>query len=803
MLLYVQCRRLVNWCALVVVLVVVAGCGSAEESAETHYQRGLELLAAENYAKAGVEFRNALQRNERLSGAWYGLSQVEAEADKIEGVVRALNKVVELDPEHVEARFQLAKIYLLAGELDQSLTLVNAAYDLDKERPDILALRAALLLRLNDQPGAIAEAEKALAINPGHGDALAVLAAERLQREDPTGALLFVNRGLNDAPDDLGLLLLKVRIFETIDDPDQVEATVRRIVEAHPEELGFRRALVQFYVKHDRPDDAEQELRAIAAARPADTEAKLDIVRFLGSTKGADAARQELVTLIAAAEEKFEYQLALSQLLIGQGQRDEAIELLEEVIATESSDTNVINAKLAMARIRLNGEQVAEAAAIVSDVLSSDDGNPDALALRATMRIEDGKLDDAIADLREALNAQPRSVPLLQLMARALERQGSVELAEGRLAEATKISEFDPAVALSYVDLLVRRGAHERAEGVLSDTVSRHPNSAAALKRLAQIRLTRQDWTGAQEAAEALEKLGDEPGVADQIRGAALIGQRKFDESIQALHSAHSASPTAVQPMAMLVSAYLRNGQPDEAEAFVRSMLQASPDNADAWVLLGALQAADSLDEAKTSFETATRNQPDNFRGYAALANLHLRKDQPDEAIAALRKGLEQVPADFTLRMTLANIYEQTEDYEAAIELYEQLYRDFPDAPVIANNLASLLADHRQGGEDLDRAQVMASKLRHLPVPHFKDTLGWISYRQGDYRPAVNLLEEAVAELPDMPLVRYHLGTAYAALQQKEKALEHLQQALELPGASDDLKGKAKAALDEIASKQD
>lgn len=801
MLSLLQYRQLANWCALAVVMLVLAACGSPEENAEAHHQRGLELLAEGNYPKAGIEFKNALQIDENLAGAWYGLSQVEAEGDQIRGVVQALNKVVELDPAHVDARLQLGKIYLLASELDQALKFINAAYDLDKERPDILAARAALLLRLDDQPGAVAEAEKALSINPGHAETLAVLAAIRLQREDPTGALMFVNRGLQEDPNDLGLLLLKVRIFETSDDPAQIEATARQIIEAHPDELGFRRALVDFYVNQGRSEDAEKELRTIAAADPTNTDAKLNVVRFLGSTRGAAAARQELEDLIASGENAFDYQLALSKLLFGQGERDEAFELLKEVIADETSDENAIEAKLTLAQMKLDGGQSEEVGALVTDILSSDRRNPDALALRATMRLADGKLDDAIADLREAMSVQPRSVPLLRLMASALERQGSVELAEGRLAEATKISNFDPPVALSYVDVLMRRGASEQAESVLSDTLSRHPGDAAALKRLAQHRLTRQDWAGAQQAADALDKLGDEPGVADQIRGAALMGQRKFNESVQALHSAHSAAPTAVQPMAMLVSAYLQSGEPDEAEAFVRSVLRASPDNADAWVLLGALQAADSLDDAKVSFTTAIDSQPQNPRGHAALANVYLTQNMPDDAIAALRAGIEQAPGNFTLHLMLASIFESVEDYEAAIAQYEEMYRDFPDSPIVANNLASHLADHRQSEADLDRAHALALKLKNSPVPQFKDTIGWISYRRGDFKLAVALLEEAVEGLPNQPLVRYHLGKAYAALEQKDKALEQLQFTLDNQQAKDDLKAKAKAAMDEIASK--
>ena len=49
-------------------------------------------------------------------------------------------------------------------------------------------------------------------------------------------------------------------------------------------------------------------------------------------------------------------------------------------------------------------------------------------------------------------------------------------------------------------------------------------------------------------------------------------------------------------------------------------------------------------------------------------------------------------------------------------------------------------------------------------MPQFKDTLGWIQYHRGEHKTAQPYLDEALAELPDVALVRYHAGMNYVAL---------------------------------------
>ena len=109
-------------------------------------------------------------------------------------------------------------------------------------------------------------------------------------------------------------------------------------------------------------------------------------------------------------------------------------------------------------------------------------------------------------------------------------------------------------------------------------------------------------------------------------------------------------------------------------------------------------------------------------------------------------------PDSIALRLAMAEVLEQTDQYEAAINEYEYILNKQPGLMVAANNLASLLSDHRSDKASLERAQALAASLRETQIPQFKDTLGWISYRREDYVNAVSLLEKAVAALPDVTL---------------------------------------------------
>ena len=298
-----------------------------------------------------------------------------------------------------------------------------------------------------------------------------------------------------------------------------------------------------------------------------------------------------------------------------------------------------------MPKIKFTSGKIDAAEALVADVLRKNADNTNALKLRASIGMVHGQFGLAVTDLQQALNGKPRSVELMLLLATAYERSGSMGLAEKNYADAVRISNFDSKVGFSYVNFLLRRGNVDRAEQFLNELSKRSPKNLDALSMLAQVELKRQDWTSAEFVAETIRNIVGIQSIADQILGAALLGQHKYDESIRIFQSAVDASPSAVQPMVSLVHALVRAQKTDRAVDFLKSVLQANPDNADAQVLLGSIELTiGARDQALERFKLAIEKQPRNAVGYQALANLYAGEKQYDQALTVLRSGLEMQP---------------------------------------------------------------------------------------------------------------------------------------------------------------
>jgi tetratricopeptide (TPR) repeat protein len=788
-------RAKLRHAAVAFVAIQLAGCGSPEQRAQGYYEHGKELLAAHDNQRAEVEFRNAVKYNPKLLPAWRSLADVEEQMHNWRVLVPALRNILELEPDDIATRIKLGRLLLVGGAFDDALKLVNDAKDADAQNADLMALKAAILFKLKDNAGAVREAQAALKIDPDNTGAMFVIAGDDFARGDTKAALEILNSNTMAKRSDVGIELFKLQIFEQTQDLPQAEALLKRLVELYPNENNFKKELIRLYLFQHRNDEAEKLQRAIAAATPADTTAQLDLVRLLNTIKGPAVAHQELDALIKAGGDTFPYQIALAQLDFVQGNASDGIALLKTLISDKGTAAHVTTAQTILAQYYLSQKQTDAAAALVADILSNDARNIAGLKLRAAMRLDAGQYDSAIADLRQALNDQPRAADLMVMLAVAYEKSGTVDLAEKEFADAMRVSNFDPTVSLGYVAFLQRRGSVSRAEDVLVDLASRWPKNVQVLSARAQVRLSRKEWAGAQEVADAIQRIGTSRTLADELKGAALAGQNKFDDSIVVLQDAYTSAPNAVQPMYALVQTYLRAEKPDQAISFLQSVLKASPSNVEAYVLLGSVQLATKLpDQAERNFKIAIEKDPKKPIGYRALADLYVLQKKDADALNVTRAGLKEQPDNFMLGLGLAAILERTGDYDGAISEYDKLLQKDQNSVVVANNLASLLADYRTDKASLDRAQALAAGLNKYPQPQFKDTLGWVSYRQGDYKTAIPLLEEAAKGLPNLPLVHYHLGMSFAAAGQPEKAGEQFKTALG-QAPDHDLEVKIRAAL--------
>jgi len=768
--------------AALAVVLVLGACDSPEERLQTYYENGAKLMEEGSYDKASLEFRNALQINGDHIPSLFGLSQLEERRANWRAVRNLLEKIIDLDPKHLGATVRLGRMMLLGGQIDRALELSNKASEIDPNAIDALTFKAAVLLNLNDPKGALAAANKALEKDPKNIDAISVLAAERMAAGEMREAIALLDTGIKQDERNVALQLIKIRALASLDAVDEVESVLMRLIELYPDTDAFKTSLVNLYLREERQDDAEAVMRDKADANPGDFDAALSVVRFLNTVRGPEQAIEELNTLIARNDANApRYRMALAQLYFTQQDKEKATKVLEELIASNASADDKLIAKNQMAEMaRLDGD-LDKAKSIIAEILGEDSKNATALMTRAAIRNTARQFDDSIIDLRTVLRDEPDSVRALVLLGTAYEGNGAMELAEDQYTRAFQVANGSSSIGLPFANFLARRGNVERAKEVLTRVVQVEPNNVTAYRALAQILINLQDWGAAEQVADRLRQLQDEDSVVNRIKGIALQGQQKFDQSIQAFEQSQQAAPDAFRPMASLVDAYYRSGEPEKAEAFLKSVLETSPENVFAHVLLGQLYSEmGRKGDADAILTQAVERSPKSSMAFTALSRLKALHGDEDASLAVLNQGLEQLPGDPTLGLLKAGIFERRGDFRQALEVYREMHEASPNSPIIANNYASTLTSLAGDAASAQTALKAMEPFMNANVPQFKDTIGWAYYLAGQGDKALPFLRDAAEQLPNLAEVRYHLGHVYRDRKNLSAAIAEFEKVVEL-----------------------
>lgn len=775
--LSVRCKSVI----LALAFASIAACSSPSEKAEKFYQNGVKQLEKGEFARARVEFQNAVQIKAKLVPAWYGLAQVaEAEGDlpKLYGI---LNKVVELDPKHVEAKVKLGRLLLVGGKVDEALELSNAAIALSPKDPAAQSLKAATLLKLDDFKAAVELANSILATNPNYTEALVILAMERIAAGSPEKAIEYLDKGIAQNEKNIAVQLMKVQALKNLKKTDDVIAIYKKLIEFYPDSNELKMGLASIYFEAGKVDATEAMLRTIVKLNPNDIKFSANLVSFLYSTKGVESAKKELEAQVSGNPKNFDLKFSLVNFYNETNQKKLAESMLNDIAQNEADNANGSRAKAMLATIALEKRDRKQVRKLVEEVLSTDKNNEQALLLKAGMLLEDNKTDDAISALRIVTREAPNSSRALLMLAKAHEMAGAAALADEHYLKAFQSSKFSSQFGIPYAQYLAKQNQLPRAEKVIEDILAGNPSDTATLQLLAQFKLSQGDLIGAQKVADDIRKLGNDKNLSEKIMGVVFAAKKDYASSISSFKRVYEASPNDMQPIASLVRAYLLAGKTKEANQFLESVLKANPKNTNARLLKSQL-LVDSGDKAKAaeSFNQLISEVPENIDAYQQLALMHARDNQLIEAEKVIKMGLAKVPNSFALQLTLAGLYESSGRYDDAISLYETMLKQQPDAEVAINNYASLLTDRKSDKPSLEKAYAMAQRFKNSEIPQFKDTLAWAAYRLGKYDESLDLMKSASNKMPGAAIFHYHLGKIYLAKHDKLNAKKAYEQVVKL-----------------------
>ena len=783
--------------ALVLSAMILTACDTAEERAEEHFQSGMELLEAGDVDRALVEFKNVFELNGRHKGARQAFAEAVYSRGNIREAFSQYLLLAEQFPSDVSARISLTEIALDVRDWDEVVRHGTKAIELAPDQPRVKAIDAAIRYRtaVEDENDAQRReaADYALLVSNELDDKLItqrIIIDNLLRDEKFREALDEIDAVIANGLKEADFFRLRLSVLNELGETEKMGAQLEELTKIFPDDSSFQETLIRWYIARSELDEAETFLRSKTETDDveASEKASVALVDFLRQTTGIGRARDELNALVESGKNPQLFGALLAGLDYEDGRRDEAIASLEELLQDGSSSELTNNIRVTLARMLSDRQDYVGARQRIDEVLSDNPLQVEALKMRAGWLIDDDKADEAIVTLRAALDQSPEDSSIMTIMARAHTRNGDKILAGDLLSLAFEASNSAPTEALRYAQFLLADEDVDSAEAILIKSLRASPGHPEILRELGGLYIRNEDWPRAEQVEATLRRSEDEnrERIADALQLQRLQQQERGDEAIELLENLMQEGDAGVAASIAIVRAHITKGDIAAAENVVARELERDPSNRAFRFMDAAIRAASNKSqEAETIYRELLEEERTDEIVWRSLYALLLREGRGEEAASALRDGLEAIPTSGNLRWLLASELERTGDYDGAIVVYEQLYKDNSSSQIVANNLASLISTYRTSDEDLQRAHVIARRLRGVDVPAFQDTYGWIALRLGRVEEALDHLKPAASGLPNDPLVQYHLGMAFAQNGQNSDAIEQLRKALSIAGPAD------------------
>lgn len=209
--------------------------------------------------------------------------------------VEAFGRVVNQNPNSVQARLSLAQAYAAADDLKEAISALDIIVDDD---PRV----ASSLAQYQEQAGLLKEAAssytKALSIQPMSRELKFRRATTLFNAGDFTQSAQFAGEAQAQHPDDLRFPRLRARALYESGAAARAFAVLEPIARANPRDASTQFALADMYNNAGRDADAERTLRALLEITPDNPDA-LNYLGYLLADKGRQL--DEAVRLVQRA----------------------------------------------------------------------------------------------------------------------------------------------------------------------------------------------------------------------------------------------------------------------------------------------------------------------------------------------------------------------------------------------------------------------------------------------------------------------------------------------------------------------
>lgn len=424
---------------------------------------------------------------------------------------------------------------------------------------------------------------------------------------------------------------------------------------------------------------AEIELRkALELKYPADL-AVPPLAQALLGTGQAKKIIDEFANLdLPAGEPAASLKTTLSLAYLVQGNGEASASALAAALAAQS---DYAPALLTSARSRASNKDISGALTVVDGVLAKSPNNHEALLLKGSLLAVQGDQGAAFEFYRKAVDAKPDFLPAHSAIINSLLQQGKLDDAAAQVDALKKIA-------------------------------PKHPQTVFLE---AQLAYQRKDYKLARELSEQLLKIApNNPGTL-QLAGAIEYQLRSYLQAESYLSQALKQAPQMPLARRLLISTFLRSGQPAKALTAIQPFLGDMGQDATLLSLAGQvyLQNGDPK-RAEEYFAKASKLDPGDPRKRTSMALAHMAQGETGTALSELEE-ISAGDKGTTADMAMIATYLRRNEADKALKAIEVLEKKDPNNPATYN----LRAGAQLGKKDVAGARKSFEKALSINPAYF------------------------------------------------------------------------------------
>ncbi len=449
---------------------------------------------------------------------------------------------------------------------------------------------------------------------------------------------------------------------------------------------------------------------------------------------------------------------SLAGLLVKTGQREQAVEWVNRLIALNPKDSE---ARALLANLYSIMERFGEAAEIYQAILADDPQNFNVRLLLGGLYARMHDYEKARQVLEKLAEINPDSYAGFYYLAKLYQEMRLFDEAAGA---------FDKALALNWSPML----AYEAAE--LYEQEKRYPEAIAIYRRiiegdgsderarsfLANVYFRQGEVDKALQEMENLRDISANPVKVELAICRILLDAGRRLEAITRLNAILKKDPQSDGARALLILAYYQQGDLAAAKKILRQVRPTSPAYEESIIMLARIMQEEKnfSGAEKTLRQAMADKQHRRLNFYVALAMLYAGQDKIDKAHGVFTQAFADFPGNVEAYYEYALFLHKLDDAAGAMHQMEEVLKREPKHARALNYVGYTWVEE---GRNLEEAKAYIEQaVALLPKDGFvRDSLGWVYYRLGDFPAAVRELELAVALSPDDPTIYEHLGDAY------------------------------------------